>query len=55
MNKLQKRFIRVADRKQWKLTQWECDFLDSMNEKGEDHELSTKENHVLNQIQRKTT
>ncbi len=55
MNKLQIRFIRVANSKRWRLTEFECDFLDSMDSKGEDYELSKKENHILNQIQRKTS
>jgi disulfide oxidoreductase YuzD len=55
MNKIQLRFIRVALKKKWKLTAFECEFLDSVQDKGADHDLSDKQNKILNQIQRKTS
>ncbi len=55
MNKLQLRFIRVAQNKPGLTTQFEREFMESMNDKGKDYVLTKKENHILNQIQRKTS
>lgn len=50
MNGFQRKTIDRAMTNDHKLSSWECDFIDSLNEKSDDYELSTKQNEILNRI-----
>lgn len=53
MNRVQIKFIEDAMDQDHKLTAWECDFISDLADKGDDYELSKKQNEVLNRIQGK--
>ena len=53
MNRVQLKFINDAQDQPEKLSDWESDFIDSLADKDADYVLSTKQNEILNRIQRK--
>ena len=53
MNRVQIRFIKDALDNEYKLNEWEREFINNLAEKDDSHELSEKQNEVLNRIQRK--
>jgi len=53
MNRVQIKFIEDALDQDHKLTAWECDFISDISDRGDDYELSEKQNEILNRIQRK--
>lgn len=53
MNKVQKRFVLEALDNEYKLSEWESQFVNDLAEKPDDYELSEKQNAVLNRIQNK--
>jgi len=53
MNKVQIRFIKDALDQEYKLSEWESNFINDLAEKEADYELSDKQNAMLNKIQRK--
>jgi len=53
MNGWQEKVIDKAMSNDDKLNSWECDFIESLNDKGSDYELSFKENKKLNEISEK--
>lgn len=53
MNRVQKRFVKDALDQLDRLTEWEAEFIQSIADKGDDEELSERQNAALNQIQRK--
>lgn len=53
MNRVQIQFIKDALDQDYKLTEWELQFVNDLANKGKDYELSEKQNEVLNRIQRK--
>ncbi len=53
MNRVQLKFIEDALDQDDKLTAWECDFVTDIADKGDDYELSEKQNEVLNRISQK--
>lgn len=55
MNKVQIQFIKEALDQEHELNDWESQFINDLADKGDDYELSEKQNEVLNRIQRKTT
>jgi len=50
MNTFQEKTIERALKNDDKLSSWECDFIESLDEKGEGYELSDKQNSILNRI-----
>jgi len=54
MNGYQKKRILGALDSEHVLSEWEWDFINSLADKGDDYELSEKENHKLNEIATKT-
>ncbi len=50
---MQRKIINKAVDNIDKLSTWETEFIDSMNDKDDDYELSDKQNSVLNRIQDK--
>ncbi len=53
MNRVQIRFVKDALDQEDKLSEWEAKFVNDLAEKGDDYELSDKQNAALNKIQRK--
>jgi len=53
MTRVQKKFIKDALDEPDKLTEWECDFIQSLADKDDDFKLSEKQNHILNRISQK--
>ena len=54
MNSYQKKRILEALDNEYKLTEWEWDFINSLADKDEDeYELSSKQNSILNRISQK--
>ena len=53
MNRVQILFIKEALDNEDKLTSWEWDFINDLADKGDDFELSEKQNQILNRIQKK--
>ncbi len=53
MNRVQKRFVKDALKQQYNLNEWEIKFINDLDERPDDFELSDKQNHTLNNIQRK--
>jgi hypothetical protein len=53
MNRFQIKVITDAMDQPENLTDWECDFIDDLAEKGEDYELSDKQNAIINRIGQK--
>lgn len=54
MNRYQQKRILAALDCDDQLTPWEYDFIDSLADKGEDYELSERQNEILNRIAQKT-
>ena len=52
-NRLQIKFIKDALDNQDKLNEWEVDFINSIAEKDDNHELTEKQNATLNKISQK--
>ena len=52
-NRVQRKFILDALDQPEKLSDWENEFINSLAEKGENYELSEKQNAVLNRISQK--
>lgn len=50
MNRLQLKIIEQALEQDHKLSSWECDFISDLDDRGENYELSEKQNSVLNRI-----
>lgn len=50
MNTFQRKIIERAYDNDEKLNSWECDFIESLYDRGDDYELSEKQNHILNRI-----
>lgn len=46
-------FIKEALDNESELSDWESDFINSLAKRGDDYELSEKQNEILNRIQRK--
>lgn len=55
MNRVQIQFIKEALDNEDDLSSWEWDFINSLADRGDDYELSSKQNEILNRIQRKIT
>lgn len=53
MNRIQKKFLMDALEDPEPLTEWECEFVDSLAKRGDDYELTEKQNHILNRISQK--
>ena len=56
MNRVQRRFIMDALDQEYKLTEWESQFINDLAERDEkypDKELTEKQNSILNRIQGK--
>lgn len=53
MNGLQIKWLEKADEQSDKLNDWELEFVENLNDKPEDYELSDKQNSVLNKINAK--
>ena len=53
MNRVQWKFVEDALDQDEKLSAWECDFISDLADRGEDYELSEKQNAVLNRISQK--
>jgi len=53
MTNFQKKIILRAMDHLGDLTEWEAEFIDSLAKREEDYELSSKQNHFLNEIQKK--
>ena len=53
MNKFQQKVIERAIDNLHKLSSWECEFIESMQDKPESYELSDKQNSILNRISEK--
>lgn len=53
MNRVQIMFVKDALDQAEKLSEWEYDFVMSLADRGDDYELSEKQNQILNRIQRK--
>ena len=47
-----KRVAEALDHEKW-LTAWEWDFINDIADKGDDYELSEKQNEILNRISQK--
>lgn len=50
MNRVQIQIIKEALHADLVLTEWEFDFINDLADKGDDYELSEKQNHILNRI-----
>lgn len=50
MNGFQLRVIKKAIENEHKLSSWEIDFIESLQDKGEKYELSDRQNETLNRI-----
>lgn len=53
MNGFQEKVIERAERNIHKLNSWECGFIESLQDKPDDYELSEAQNHTLNKISEK--
>lgn len=56
MNRVQRRFVVDALDQEYKLTEWESQFINDLAERDErnpDYSLSERQNEILNRIQRK--
>lgn len=53
MNRVQIKFIKDSLDAEDQLNEWESQFINDLANRGDDYELSPKQNHTLNQIQRK--
>lgn len=53
MNRVQWKFVQDALENDHKLSAWEQDFVSDLDDRGEDYELSDKQNAVLNRISQK--
>lgn len=53
MNGFQEKVIERAERNIDKLDSWECEFIESLQDKPNDYELTDKQNHILNKISEK--
>jgi hypothetical protein len=53
MNRVQIKFIKDALDQPENLTDWENKFISDLADKGDEYELSEKQNDILNKIQRK--
>lgn len=56
MNKVQRKFVIDALDQEYKLSEWESQFVNDLAERDEqnpDYVLSDKQNEILNRIQRK--
>lgn len=53
MNGFQEKIVQKAMDNDSKLSSWECEFIDSLNDKPERYELSDKQNEILNRISEK--
>ena len=52
-NRVQKRFICDALEDEHKLSEWERQFINDLADRGDDYDLSEKQNAVLNRISQK--
>ena len=52
-NRIQRKFISDALDNPDRLTDWENGFIDDLADKDDDHELSEKQNEILNRISQK--
>jgi len=50
MNRVQIQIIKEAMDSPEKLSNWEFDFVNDIAKKGDDYELSDKQNHIVNRI-----
>lgn len=50
MNRLQWKLVQDCVDNEEKLTSWEHDFINDLDDRGEDYELSDKQNHALTKI-----
>jgi len=53
MNKVQQKFIIDALDQEYKLTEWEVQYINDIADRGDDYVLSEKQNEILNRIQGK--
>lgn len=53
MNRVQIKFVKDALDQDYKLTDWENQFINDLAEKPEGYELTEKQNAILNRIQKK--
>lgn len=53
MNRVQIKFVKDALDQDYKLTEWEINFINDLADKPEGYELSEKQNAILNRIQGK--
>jgi len=53
MNRVQIKFIKDALDCEHALSEWEAEFINSLADKPEDYELSSKQNEILNRISQK--
>lgn len=53
MNNYQKKRLIEATQFEEHLTEWEIEFVNDLVEKGDDYELSEKQNSILNRISTK--
>lgn len=53
MNRVQRQFVKDAIEYEHKLTEWEAKFINDLAERGDDYELSEKQNSILNRISQK--
>lgn len=53
MNRVQIAFIKEALDQPESLSEWEYEFVSSLADRGDDYELSEKQNEILNRIHRK--
>ena len=50
MNRVQQQIIKEALEYPHLLTEWEVDFIDSLADRDDDYELSSKQNEIVNRI-----
>lgn len=50
MNRLQIQIIKEAMEQDYRLSEWEFNFINDLAAKDDDYELSEKQNHILNKI-----
>lgn len=53
MNKVQIKFVKDALDQLEQLSEWEIEFISDIADRGDDYELSEKQNKILNRIQGK--
>ena len=50
MNGFQEKVIERAERNIHALSSWECEFIESLQDKPDNYELTDKQNSILNRI-----